>query len=118
MMKPQIAFLIAAMVGTTTPAMAATIYVPMGDADRILVIDGDQDRIIGKVEGVTAAHGLAGTADGKYLVAGSFAEAEPDKASVPAKPKGVSEEDHAAHHAKRSTPAEASNNAVSPVSIS
>ena len=44
-------------------------------------------------------HGLAKTPDGTFLVAGSY-EGRSTAAKAPAKPKGVSAADHAAHHKK------------------
>lgn len=91
-------FSISAVAGTT-------VYVPMGTGNEILIIDAETDQITGKITDVSEVHGLAGTANGKYLVAGSFAEFNSGESSAPPKPKGVSEDEHRAHHAKPATKA-------------
>lgn len=79
-------------------AVAGTVYVPLGSAGAVVVIDSMSDRIVGTIGGMADVHGLGGVAQGQYLVAGSYAEAAPEQAAPPAKPEGVSEEEHAAHH--------------------
>ncbi len=74
------------------------VYVPLGGAGKVLVIDAASDRAKGTIEGLPAAHGLAATPDGRFLVVGSFSEREPGTA--PPKPEGMSQEEHAAHHGK------------------
>ncbi len=73
------------------------VYVPLGGEGKILVVDAAKDEIVGTISGVTAVHGLARTPDGKFLIAGSYEEREAGVEAV-AKPAGVSEEEHAAHH--------------------
>ncbi len=80
-----------------------TVYVPMGTGNEILIIDAETDQITGKITDVSEVHGLAGAANGKYLVAGSFAEFDPGESSAPPKPMSVSEDEHRAHHAKSAT---------------
>ena len=64
---------IAAFIGLVGQVHAGVkVYVPVGGANEILVIDGDQDKVVGRIGDVTNAHGLAATPDGKYLVAGSM----------------------------------------------
>lgn len=75
-----------------------TVYVPLGAANEILVIDAASDKVVGKIDDVQNVHGLAATPDGKTLVAGSLTEQKPEQAAPPPKPKGVSEEDHRRHH--------------------
>lgn len=77
-------------------APADEIYVPLGGAGKVLVVDAASDRAVGTIEGLPAAHGLAATPDGRFLVVGSFSEREPG--SAPPKPQGMSQEEHAAHH--------------------
>ncbi len=72
------------------------VYVPMGSDGKINVIDAATDKIVSTVEGLVSVHGLAGTPDGQFLIAGSYAERTKDNS--PAKPEGVSEDEHAAHH--------------------
>ena len=72
------------------------VFVALGDANAIVVIDATEDKVVGRIEGVPSAHGLSGTPDGRYLVAGS---SRPGLAGArPELPPGVKEEDHAAHH--------------------
>jgi len=62
-------------------------------------------------------HGLAATPDGKFLVAGSFAEREPGT-KAPEKPADVSAEDHAVHHPENgATAATPDDNMISTVTI-
>lgn len=86
---------------TATAAVAGTVvYVPMGSGNEILIIDAATDTIKGRITDVSEIHGLAGVKGGEYLVAGSFTEFDADKSSAPPKPKGVSEDEHRAHHSK------------------
>ena len=56
--------------GSMGQVYAGTIvYVPVGGANEILIIDGNQDKVVGRIGDVTNAHGLAATPDGNYLVA-------------------------------------------------
>lgn len=74
---------------------AVTVYVPVGSANEVLVIDGEQDRVIGSMGEVVNAHGLAATNNGDYLVVGSMSLAP----KAQDKPEGMSEDEHSAHHA-------------------
>jgi len=81
-----------------TSALAAPmVYIPVGSAGKIEVVDAATGTIVNEYTGLEAVHGLAGTPDGQFLIAGSYAEREPGMAAAP-KPEGVSAEDHAAHH--------------------
>ena len=85
-----------------SPASASernTVFVPMGGNNEIVVIDVRTNKVVERIPGVPAAHGLAKTPDGSFLIAGSFTEIEPG-GDIPARPAGVSAEDHAAHHSK------------------
>lgn len=98
--------LAAIVVGAASPVMAGgKVYVPIGSANQVLVIDAATDKIVGKIGETEATHGLAGTPSGKYLIAGSYTEFEPGETGAPAKPSGVSDDEHNAHHAKRTGPA-------------
>ncbi|NQU57414.1 MAG: YncE family protein [Rhodospirillales bacterium] len=102
-----------------SPVLAAggpTVYLPLGSAGEILILDATQDKPIGRITGLPAVHGLAGTPGWGFLVAGSFEEQTAGSAAIPAKPKGVSEDEHAAHHAKPSKSASA-NDTLSILSI-
>ncbi|MFQ5763393.1 MAG: YncE family protein [Rhodospirillales bacterium] len=98
----RLAFLIAALTGAASQAMAGTaVYVPLGEAGEILVLDAADDVTIGRISGLPAVHGLAGTPGGEYLVAGSYVERPVGGAALPPKPRGMSQSEHEAHHAKR-----------------
>ncbi len=82
--------------GLGGPSFAATtVYVPLGSANEILVIDGERDRVVGSIGDVNNAHGLAASTVNDILVAGSMSLAPKDQAI----PEGMSEDDHNAHHA-------------------
>ncbi len=72
------------------------LYVATGPANDIVKIDLKTQEIIGVIDELENAHGLAGHPSTEYLVAGSMSRAG-DKA--PAKPAAVSEAEHKAHHA-------------------
>lgn len=72
------------------------IYVPLGSANAIAVVDADSDRVVAEIPGINASHGLAVSMDGKLLLAGSLLERP--KGAAPPKPTEMSEADHAAHH--------------------
>jgi YVTN family beta-propeller protein len=95
------AALVAAAHLAAQPAAAEEIvYVPLGSAGQVLVIDGTTDSIRGRIAGVPESHGLAATPDGQLLIAGSFVETAPEQTKLPPKPAGMSEADHQAHHKK------------------
>lgn len=106
------------LIGMQSVQAEPLVYIPLGAEDRIVVVDAAKDEIIDTISGVPAVHGLAGTPDRRYLIAGSFAEREAGSAA-PAKPAGISEDEHAAHHggaaASASTPG--SGATVSTVSV-
>jgi YVTN family beta-propeller protein len=93
--------ILAASLGLTLPpaALAGTAYVPLGSANEILVIDTATDRVVGTFWGIEHVHGLGGAAASPYLVAGSFSEALAGETEIGGAPEGMSEEEHAAHHA-------------------
>ncbi len=98
------------------PASAGNLYIPLGSADQVIVIDTDRDAVIRKIEGLPAVHGLAGTPDGRFLIAGSYQE-RVSGTEMPAKPSSVSEEEHAAHHGVAGTVGRDTQAAVSAVSV-
>jgi YVTN family beta-propeller protein len=117
-MKTKVTVLFLALVVAAPMAMAETIvYVPLGGAGEILAIDAGADLTIGKISGLEEVHGLAGAPGGKYLVAGSYTETAPDAPAIPSRPKGVSEDEHRAHHAAPAARSPASRKAVSFVSV-
>jgi YVTN family beta-propeller protein len=99
------------------PAFAEPfMYVPLGGEGKIVVVDTAQDKIVDMIDGLPAVHGLAGTPDGRLLIAGSYEERAPDSAA-PDKPTGVTEEDHAAHHGAAPAGASKTPPVVSTVSV-
>lgn len=107
-----------AALGVASQATAASIaYLPLGDAGEILVLNTADDTFIGRISGLSAVHGLAGTPGWGFLVAGSYDERKPSEAAAPPKPKGVSQKDHEAHHAKGPKNSSAANDAVSILSV-
>jgi len=93
-------FTMLSLAATATAAVAdSKMYIPMGDANSITIIDVTRRAIVGRIDGLPAAHGLAGTRDGRFLVAGSMAE-RTSGGDIPSRPAGVSAEEHAAHHGK------------------
>jgi len=108
---------LATLLGTTALLAAPYVYVPVGAAGQILVIDVETGKTIDTYSGLKAVHGLAGTPDGQLLIAGSYTEREMGS-DAPAKPQGVTEKDHAAHHAPKSAKAVATSDMmVSTVTI-
>ena len=82
-------------------AAALEIYVPLGDAGEVAVVDSERDVVIRTIQGLPAVHGLSSTADGRVLVAGSFDETIDDEGpKPPVKPEGMAESEHEAHHSK------------------
>lgn len=113
--RMRIAAMVLAAGLTTASALAAErMFVPLGDGNAIVVIDIAEDKVIDRIDGVSAAHGLAGTPDGRFLIAGSSRTRAPG--TTPVKPAGVAEEDHAAHHAP-GQPGNAGTVSVSTVTI-
>lgn len=91
-----------ALIATAFQAMAGTaVYVPLGEAGEILVLDVADDVTVGRISGLPAVHGLAGTPGWGYLVAGSYDERPVGGAALPPKPQDMSQGEHEAHHAKR-----------------
>ncbi len=89
---------LALLLGTAAPASASSlIYIPMGGENNILIVENDGGEIIGKIDNLPSVHGLAGTPNGKFLVAASYEERDKME-GAPAKPEGVSAADHALHH--------------------
>jgi DNA-binding beta-propeller fold protein YncE len=99
-MKTALAVVIlAAAAGIGSVAAAAeTLYIPLGSAGEALIIDTRSDEIVGRIQDIPDVHGLAATADGKLLIAASLSEQEGGAGSIPDKPEGVAEDEHAGHH--------------------
>lgn len=110
--------LIAAAWFAVAPAMAEEIvYVPLGGTGEVLVVDGADDSIRGRIAGVSESHGLAATPDGRLLIVGSFAEMTPEEAKLPPKPAGMSESEHLAHHKRPDPKATTKNEGVSLLTV-
>jgi YVTN family beta-propeller protein len=105
-----------ALVSFAMPAAAGSmVFIPLGDADAVFAIDAVRDRVVGRIGDLPAVHGLAETPDGRFLVAGSYAE-RPAGESMPEKPAGISADAHAKHHGGAAAPDKAAPT-VSTVSI-
>ncbi len=92
------------------------VYIPLGSDGKLVVVDTHQDRIVGQIGDLPAVHGLAGTPDGKFLIAGSFDERAAG-GDAPAKPTGISEDEHEAHHSAPPAGSKKADAMVSTVSI-
>lgn len=94
---------LAAIALTIGPVSAAPqVYVPLGEANQVHVVDAVSHRVVGTIDGVGNAHGLSITPGGRYLVAGSLSVESSTSDNTPVRPASVSEEEHAQHHAKPS----------------
>ena len=71
---------ISLVLGMQTGLAEPLVYVPLGGQGKIVVVDAARDEIVDTIHGVTAVHGLAGTPDGRFLIAGSYEEREPGSA--------------------------------------
>ncbi len=60
-----------AMLAPLTSLASPTVYIPLGTANEILIVDAATDKAIGKITGFKNIHGLSLTPNGEYLVAGS-----------------------------------------------
>lgn len=96
-----LALLAATALGTSVALADQTkIFIPEGSANAVRVIDGETGDMISRIEGVDAVHGLAGSANSPYLVAGSYMEVDRDDLAEMDRPAAVSADEHEAHHAK------------------
>lgn len=119
-MKISSLILSVALIGLSPQAFADTnVYVPMGSKGTVLKIDAISNKIVGSIYGLDETHGLAGVF-GRYLIAGSYSEYDKkENGSVLqiTKPSGVSQDEHAAHHAKDPTSKPPKGSMVSMVSV-
>ena len=97
------ALIFGAGIGQAAPYLAVPTT---GDAGKIEIIDTATNAIVAQIDGLEQAHGLAVTPDGRRLVVASLTERDEDAAVK--RPKGVSAEDHAAHHGGEKTSLEES----------
>ena len=103
-------------IGIASADAAERVYIPLGSAGKVLIIDPQKRSVIGEIKGLPAVHGLAATPDGRFLVAGSYSE-RGSGSGAPKKPAGVTEREHKAHHAERPKGQQVPIPAVSSVSI-
>jgi DNA-binding beta-propeller fold protein YncE/YHS domain-containing protein len=115
-MKSAISVFLTVLLSSTT-TMATTVYIPDGSAGEVIVVDADTGAVKQRITGLEAIHGLAGSPGVKYLVAGSYSEISKTEAEAIAKPEGVSQDEHAAHHAKPAAGAMPKNAAISILTI-
>ncbi len=104
------------VLGIQTALAEPLVYVPLGGEGKIVVVDAAKDEIVDTISGVMAVHGLARTPDGQFLLAGSFEEREAGGEAL-AKPSGISEDEHAAHHGGSAAVAGKAGSGVSTVSV-
>ena len=76
---------------------APNVYVPAGEADRVLVVDSAIDKVVRTIDGIANSHGLSAGPQGQRLYVGSLNQRAANQ--VPAKPAGMSEDEHLSHHA-------------------
>ena len=99
------AFAGALFLGVGTSFAGPRVYVPLGAAGQVQIIDAQSVQVVGAITDVGNAHGLAITPDERYLVVGSFSEqAQQRTDSTPRRPDSVSEAEHEKHHAKPQGP--------------
>ncbi|MDT8376752.1 MAG: beta-propeller fold lactonase family protein [Mariprofundaceae bacterium] len=85
----------------TIPAVSTAgvlVYMPMGNANEIVVVDADKGEVVARISGVINSHGLAVTPDGSTIVAGSLTELA--NGELPVKPEQMSSDEHRAHHGR------------------
>lgn len=89
---------------TGSVAFAQTVFVPEGSANSVLMVDAATGTATGRIEGLEAVHGLSGAPGVPVLVAGSYAEVDREEIAQTARPEGVSDDEHAVHHAAAARP--------------
>lgn len=105
------------LLARSAAASAASVYIPEGSAGEVLVIDATTDSVTARIGDLPDVHGLAGAAGARYLVASSYSETPAGSAAEVAKPEGMAQDEHAAHHAKPAGVAATPRRAVSIVSV-
>ncbi len=90
------------LLGSLTATAAPLMYVPTGEANDLVIIDLQSDAIVGRIDELENAHGLAASPKSDYLVAGSMQQKDSAAPRQANKPGAVSEAEHAAHHASSS----------------
>lgn len=111
------AVLVTLSAGAVSAAAAKRlVYIPLGSAAKVVVVDVTKGTIVREIKGLPAVHGLAATPDGRFLIAGSFIERDA-KAGAPKKPAGMSKTEHEEHHAKTPKGAAMSPTAMSTITV-
>lgn len=62
------------------------VYVPLGTGNQVVAINAETDEIVESYPGVNNPHGLVGTPDGEFLIAGSLSEKPLPKGADPSTP--------------------------------
>ncbi len=96
-MKTIVTLVMMLMISATVTA-APLMYVPTGNGNDLVIIDLETDKIVGRINELENAHGLAASPNSEYLVAGSMQPVESAEVHAIAKPDAVSDDEHAAHH--------------------
>jgi len=87
-----------ALAAADAATAAPDVYIPLGAANKVQVIDAATNQPTGVIEDLSNPHGLAITPDRRYLVAGSLAEPPAGSEQVPPLPAGMSQAQHQKHH--------------------
>jgi YVTN family beta-propeller protein len=87
-----------ALAAADAATAAPDVYIPLGAANKVQVIDAATKRPTAVIEDLSNPHGLAITPDRRYLVAGSLTEVPAGSEDAPARPAAVSQAEHAKHH--------------------
>lgn len=74
------------------------MYIPAGNSNDLMILDLKTDRIVGRIDELENAHGLAGSLNSDYLVAGSMKPLDQESGQTASKPAAINEDEHAAHH--------------------
>jgi len=106
-----------ALAAADAATAAPDVYIPLGAANKVQVIDAETKRPTGTIEGLSNPHGLAITPDRRYLVAGSLTEVPAGSENAPARPAGMSQAQHQKHHSMPAASSEAAPGNKSYVSI-
>ncbi len=91
-----------ALAAVDAAAGAPEVYIPLGGANKVQIIDAATQRPTAVIEDVANVHGLAITPGQRYLVAGSFSELPANGDNTPSRPAGVSQVEHEKHHSASS----------------
>ncbi len=84
-------------IGSFNVSAAPTMYVPSGNSNDVMIIDLSTDKIIGRIGELENPHGLAGSPNTEYLVAGSMKPMSQESEGA-VKPRDMSDKEHDSHH--------------------